>query len=334
MRKKKHIYFFDYLRAISAIGVVMYHYTTRYDEIYGHNDSILECQYGYMGVVTFFLLSGCLACIHLKDNEVPFKWLKNRIIRLFPIYWISMTLTFVLSRNFLPSRNVSFFEYILNFTMFNEILGAKSVDGAYWTLRYELTFYLIIFGILLFKKADRMKEIFVLWQVGIFLLDIVKQYIEIPNGLLNILLSQYIAVFVIGVVLGTIYKNKSMSFMDIVSIVIALVYFFLKNGFAYTIYLFAVLCLFVIILENDNIRKWELPRWGHKILIWVASISYPLYLVHQNIGYIIILKLEKLQIDSILAVIVSIVVAILFTIVLDALDKRILNPFFKKALGV
>lgn len=57
---KRNIYL-DYLRGLSAIAVMLYHYTTRYDQLFGHTtDYPVFFQYGSYGVLVFFLLSGYL----------------------------------------------------------------------------------------------------------------------------------------------------------------------------------------------------------------------------------------------------------------------------------
>lgn len=72
---KKHVYAFDYIRALAAMGVVLFHYTTRYNQIYAHLDqNYLDFPYGYMGVTTFFVLSAFLSTANMKDGLSPKRW--------------------------------------------------------------------------------------------------------------------------------------------------------------------------------------------------------------------------------------------------------------------
>ena len=49
----------DALRGIAALAVVLFHYTTRYDQLFGHAQSpALSFPYGYLGVNLFFMISG------------------------------------------------------------------------------------------------------------------------------------------------------------------------------------------------------------------------------------------------------------------------------------
>lgn len=55
MQKGRNIYF-DYLRGIAALLVVLFHYTTRYDMLFGHKDSLLiSFPHGSFAVLTFFI---------------------------------------------------------------------------------------------------------------------------------------------------------------------------------------------------------------------------------------------------------------------------------------
>lgn len=59
----------DWIRAIAAISVVLYHYTTRYNESIGHLlEYPINVTYGYMGVAVFFILSGFLLMLNIDGN--------------------------------------------------------------------------------------------------------------------------------------------------------------------------------------------------------------------------------------------------------------------------
>jgi peptidoglycan/LPS O-acetylase OafA/YrhL len=56
---KGRLFELDVLRGIAALGVMLYHYTTRYDKLFGHQDtSYLDFSYGSLGVNLFFIISG------------------------------------------------------------------------------------------------------------------------------------------------------------------------------------------------------------------------------------------------------------------------------------
>lgn len=330
---KKHVYAFDYIRAIAAMGVVLFHYTTRYNQIYAHIDqNYLDFPWGYMGVTTFFVLSAFLSTANMKDGLSPKRWVGNRVVRLIPIYWISMVITFCSTKLLLPDRSVSFPAFIVNLTMLNDLFGIESVDGAYWTLRYEVTLYLIIFLLLLLKKEDKIKETFGIWLAIAIVLDIVSRITFVPHFLINVILSQYIGAFVIGAIMGTIYRTQKYSIIDLLMVLVSVIYFGLKNGFQYTIYLVLITVIFLMITLNKSIQAWKAPGFIHDILMFFAGVSYPLYLIHQNIGYIIIGRIEMKEMQSSISICIALLTAVLLAYLLDRVDKQILNPLFKRTI--
>ena len=69
----------------------------------------------------------------------------SRITRLYPVYWVSVILTFSLIKLFdFNEYNLSFSDLAFNLTMFQNYFGIKNVDGVYWTLFVENNFYIFI----------------------------------------------------------------------------------------------------------------------------------------------------------------------------------------------
>lgn len=77
MGKNKRIYGLDIIRGISAILIILYHYTTRYNEsIYTAKEYIhrwpIKVFWGSLAVCTFFLLSGYLSGIYKEGNALEY----------------------------------------------------------------------------------------------------------------------------------------------------------------------------------------------------------------------------------------------------------------------
>ena len=81
------IYELDAFRGIAAMAVVLYHYSTRYNEIFDVT-SFLNFSFGWMGVPLFFILSGFVITLSVNRCKSPFEFLYRRFIRLYPTYWI------------------------------------------------------------------------------------------------------------------------------------------------------------------------------------------------------------------------------------------------------
>jgi peptidoglycan/LPS O-acetylase OafA/YrhL len=106
------------------------------------NDILAYLDFGRLGVVVFFAISGYVIPKSLDpgDKDAGRKFLIRRFFRLFPAYWLSIPLGFA-TIWWLQGRPFPIGDVLLNFTMAPGLLGAKEVMGLYWTLAYELAFY-------------------------------------------------------------------------------------------------------------------------------------------------------------------------------------------------
>ncbi len=147
----------DGLRLCAALMVVTYHYVAFDSGAWPRPARTifpvahLPAAYGWLGVQLFFLISGFVICMSCWDKSVG-DFAVSRVTRLYPAYWfavLAVTLVVSLWRspvNAVPSlRNVA-----VNLTMLQDPLGVEPVDGVYWTLWIELRFYLL-FALVLHK---------------------------------------------------------------------------------------------------------------------------------------------------------------------------------------
>ena len=250
----------------------------------------------------------------------------KRFLRMYPVYWVAILITFPLVTYLLPSRSVSVKEMITNFTMLQGFIGAGNVDGAYWTLQHELSFYIIIGMIIFLKFNKHIEKLCVTWVITRIVL------LTLPDILLFNYMRKafrlffwgntYGHMFISGAILRCIEirllnqqkMNKNRLWLCVLSLallccVILQFYFF---SFTYGV-IYAAFLILIIVAIYANKRIIELPSKVMKILkpvLFIASISYPLYLIHQNIGYIIIKNMEKIGLTSEIWLVVPIMLMI------------------------
>lgn len=87
MKINKRNIFLDYIRGISAIMVVLYHYTSRYESLFIHEKKFeFTFPYGSYAVLMFFLLSGYFT-LHNIEKDTPREYAIKRLVKLYPTYW-------------------------------------------------------------------------------------------------------------------------------------------------------------------------------------------------------------------------------------------------------
>jgi peptidoglycan/LPS O-acetylase OafA/YrhL len=105
--------------------------------------------FGWVGVEIFFVISGFVIA-NSANGASPAAFLRGRLLRLFPAAWICATLTLIAIALFGhdPTR-VHFALYARAMTLWPQ---GPWIDGAYWTLAVEISFYTVVFTMLMFRR--------------------------------------------------------------------------------------------------------------------------------------------------------------------------------------
>ncbi|MEM9052052.1 MAG: acyltransferase [Bacteroidota bacterium] len=278
---KRRILELDAFRGIASLSVLLYHYYKRYDEIYGHEGLPVEWfQHGRIGVEVFFIISGFVIFMSVERIKKPLDFVVSRFTRLYPVYWAAVIFTFVVVALVgLPGRERSFSEFLGNLLMFHGYFDIAHVDGVYWTLRVELTFYLWILVLMLTKIIKHIE-----WPIlATYVLNIFVWYevIELPLLAHELLLIRWLPLFALGICLYR-YSNKSSSiltFVTLASTVLILGNFFPQHVFVVSL----CFSLLVLLAVNGNLKFLT-----SRVIVFFGTISYSFYLIHQNLGYLII----------------------------------------------
>jgi peptidoglycan/LPS O-acetylase OafA/YrhL len=104
----------DAIRGVAVIMVVVYHYSVRY----GYPiEPVFSFGLGKYGVELFFIVSGFVIFLTLDKTTHALDFIVSRFSRLYPAYWIGVTLTFsVVYIYSLDGREVNFQSALINLT--------------------------------------------------------------------------------------------------------------------------------------------------------------------------------------------------------------------------
>lgn len=287
----------DALRGIACLMVVYNHFGN-YPEI-GSPASCIGC----IGVDLFFIISGFVISLTIQNNSNWKHFLINRFSRLFPVYWICVilsVLTYLISYNYInePAPTDYLFKtFLVNLSMIQFYTSFPNIDGSYWTLIIELLFYVFI---LLFLLTNKKKLIEIVGSICLILpLGLILFYQQITgnesiNHFVNRLpLLAYFPLFFSGILLYNIkFKGKSILRWSLLFLCFLLQLFLFDKFYSnspqltflqYSITLSIIYGAFILYIHD------KLSFIVSKPTVWLGSISYCLYLIHQSIGSQIIL---------------------------------------------
>ncbi len=84
----------------------------------------------------------------LERTKRSLDFVVGRFSRLYPAYWAAVILTFtILSITSSPGKGPSWSKALINLTMLQVFFNVGDLDGVYWTLGVELSFYIIMFAL-------------------------------------------------------------------------------------------------------------------------------------------------------------------------------------------
>lgn len=281
-------YVLDALRGIAAVGVVLFHLTMDSKEPdYG-------LHLGKSGVQLFFLISGFVIYMSLSKTKSSRDFVISRFIRLYPTYWACVTFTFLVNAAYLfrhgelTAKYIGY--YLANMTMFQHYMGIENLDPPYWTLIVEMVFYLTMLAFYrlgLLKRIELVGSIvaaicFAIYAVIRLYFPQFYQVADFIYPLLN-----HFPLFLAGMCFYLIKFDKSTIIRHTIIICCFLAciptfdslggsYFFTLTEHILTIaFWFLIFYLYIY-----GLLSWIVNRF----LVFLGTISYALYLVHQSIS--------------------------------------------------
>ncbi|MEO9524251.1 MULTISPECIES: acyltransferase family protein [Marinobacter] len=278
----------DALRGLAAIVVVLFHYLPYYDKLYGHgfelpailNSSLL---FGRYGVHLFFILSGFVIFMTLERTSKAGWFGLARAFRLLPALWAAIALTFISVHWLGPeSRAVTFETALLNTTLLHEYFGKQHVDGAYWSLVVEVTFYswmaLLFFNL---RSWLQLRSALTIWIIISY--AGVLWWKQIPPGIeflvKDLVFVKYAPLFIAGMLIYRRHRYGDSSAFDNSLLIASIGHGLFAYKMPYSIFVLACFGVFALAVYG------RLPWLANRPMLWLGSLSYSLYLVHQNIGY-------------------------------------------------
>ncbi|MBV5347681.1 acyltransferase [bacterium] len=285
------------LRGLACASVMLFHYLSRGPRAGWMDGAFLPladaiAAYGYLGVHLFFMISGFVILMSAQ-GATPRSFIASRAARLYPAFWISASITTVAVWLAGDARfAVSLPDYLVNLTMFASWFGTQFIDGAYWSLAVEMLFYIYVWLALRFGLFDHIEWLLAAWLVV---------------SAVNALRPMWPVEFWLNARWAPFFVTGSVFFMVRMHGVTAL-----RTGLLLVAY---VLSLFYALAEaarSDAISGYEpllsgvivvavsgffavfaaiaFKRWTvaySPMVAWLGVLTYPVYLLHQNLGYVV-----------------------------------------------
>jgi peptidoglycan/LPS O-acetylase OafA/YrhL len=286
----------DLLRLVAVLGVVLFHYGFRGPAAPGQTlvaipELAAVARYGFLGVPIFFVISGFVIA-YSAQGRTALGFTIARVARIYPTFVLCMTLTcvaaFLLGQ---PSFQTGLAQWLANLFIAAPALGQPYMDSAYWSLVVEVTFYgwvAILIAVGLFPR--RIDTIVLVW-LGISVLNELTIDAAVVE---KIFLADDSGFFATGLMIHEFYRGRrDIRLQCLLAASVATAVFQAvhnlawlrgQTGTAFDDWIVAAICLGSIWLIFKATQIRSLPI-APGLVATLGGLTYPLYLLHQKLGY-------------------------------------------------
>ena len=313
MTEHKRITILDGFRVIAIFIVLVYHFYDRFNgDKYEYDFPTGAFAFGALGVQFFFIISGFVITLTLSKCSSFVEFMKKRFLRLIPAMLICSSMTYfiltIFGNNTLFPASQEFSNLILSNTFISPMLinmifstNFAYIDGAYWSLWVELTFYIVISSLYFCDKKNILRNysIFTLCSLLFYYLVITSAgkailisffgeivYMTILGATQIFSLLRFSTYFLLGIILYELNITKGRNYLLFFTLIFILQIVLTPITVANLLFMAFIYGLLILFIYKPDL----LSFLGNRFFSKLGLISYSVYLIHQNIGVLIINK--------------------------------------------
>lgn len=342
------IAYLDGLRGVAIIAVVLFHAYSRWEDVepFEQVDALQTAfSMGWLGVQLFFAISGYVIYMTLLKSENILMFGVSRYLRLAPTMLLASLLIFLLSFSIpeRPNGAARLIDFLPSITfvdpeLLTKITGyqVRSIEGVFWTLYIEVKFYFLA-AFLYFVLKDRELNGLLIGYLGYLAVVLLREFgidheaLALAHRILTYIGFEHYGWFLLGIYT---YKYVSrgrktdtflLAFVTIVAAAHLITPKEYSDGLLGAVVIAILLFLLPVFSERLN------TLLSRPALLFFGFVSYPLYLVHENLVTGLAIKLHNsgVAMPSFLYPVPFIILAVLMAWLLARLEPGMKNQIRK-----
>jgi peptidoglycan/LPS O-acetylase OafA/YrhL len=337
MTKAAHTRFYelDGLRGIAALWVMIFHYTfgIKFFWLRDAPDQVLKVTpwtyniEALRAVDLFFMISGFVIFMTIGQCNTVRDFLVSRFARLYPAFWAAVSVTaFAAILMPLPLQPVSPSQILINYTMLQTYFAVPPIEDVYWSLAFEFGFYFLIVIAFVSGFIRRIELIGLLWIAIAFVAFRLYPAIgaAIPYRLQALTALPYANLFFSGILF---YRIRSAGPTPSACALLVLCYAvgIYGQGPVFIGITTANFLIFTLCVMGRG------QLFASKFLVFLGVISYSLYLVHNSIGYRVMMVSASFGLPPWANLILAVAVTIGLASAITFLIERPANRYIRRA---
>lgn len=291
----------DLTRFACALAVVVFHYAGWMPSLTGTGPATAPLRAGWIGVELFFVLSGVVIAWS-AEGSAPMGFLARRALRLLPAAWVCASITaLALLLDGDPARQVA----LRWFASMAFAPTGWQIDNSYWTLAIEVSFYLLIARVLCggatLERLERIAIALGCASTTYWVATMIVDVLPMQNRAVQLLLLPHGCFFALGVLIRVAQRRGHDAQVVVPMIIfgaactaeiVAHAREFPLGGGMTGWALAAFAAGLLPILCADRLQPWLADRVPARTAVMLGLMTYPLYLIHQQFGMVVVNALD------------------------------------------
>ncbi|MDX8537544.1 acyltransferase [Mesorhizobium abyssinicae] len=297
--RQDYIATLDLLRLAAALAVVFFHYFFRGAAAGdladgGFADVAPIAIYGYLGVNLFFLISGFVIAWSAESRGWE-QFAIARFARLYPGFALCMTISFAAVACFgAPLFSTSLAQYAANLSMVAPVFGQPFMDGVYWSIFLELIFYgWVTLAMATGAFRNRKLQLIFAWLA----ISTLNEVFIGSRAIRLLFITEFGPLFAAGLLVHHLHAHGRSR-----PALLLLAAAFLISSCTITVTQQWMLEAYGAAVPTANLVAANVVMHGaliaavllhgqissSSLTLALGGLTYPLYLLHQNVGYLVI----------------------------------------------
>ena len=339
-----HVHSIDFLRAVGAISVCIFHYANGF--LHAGNPVFDIFKHGHLGVEIFFVITGFLIPYSLYRKGYTLqgfgKYMLDRLVRIHPAYLGTVLIAVVqtIIAAFLLQGSplykpfsLQWLDILGHFTYTQPLIGRYWLIMLFWTLSVQFQFY-IAYGLLhqLFIHKNKIIRLAMLAFCAALPFIIGKGNINYGLGNIDLInyLPHYMHIFLAGILIfmrtQKLISDWEYALFLLLDCYLLFYWYGSMEGWNGGDYLRPLAVLFAsIFIQFIDVK--------HKVFEFLGKISYSLYLIHLPVGWTFLqLMVIYLGVKSEFSLSICLLCSVLFSIGAAYLYWKYVEDYFTNKL--
>jgi len=233
------------------------------------------------------------------------------------------------------SSPVTAAQFAANITLLPRVLGFECVDPVMWTLQIEMMFYATLVGLF---KLGGLKRYFIGWGTLLVLSCLVCPFLDVmqsahgqttwfvaATAARRLMLLDFVPLFAIGFLIYKIKTDVGAKSKHLLGILAAaFVFHSIDHGKHNPL----ATALIIALVAASAYGKVPPLRW--KPLVFISTISYALYLCHNNLGVALIYRFDHAGMPPILCLAVAILFSLALAVIMTSRIEQPMTDLLRK----